>query len=205
MTERMFDTEEVHPLPLSLFASGEPALASDATIQRHHLDRTSWVDIAHGWLRGGDELLDELVRDLPWRHGRRLMWGNWVDEPRLTTGVRLGGAAPLLRTMASALSTLYATPFDACWCNYYRDGRDSVAWHADQEGKVRRDPLVAIVSLGGPRSFALRPMAGGASRCLTLHSGDLLVMGGATQHHWQHAIPKCAHAAPRLSVTFRRG
>jgi alkylated DNA repair dioxygenase AlkB len=133
------------------------------------------------------------------------MWGSWVDEPRLTTAVRLGDAPPLLRAMARALAATYGVPFNSCWCNYYRDGRDSVAWHADREGKLRRDPLVAIVSLGGPRRFAVRPRGGGAQQPFTMQSGDLLVMGGAMQHRWEHAVPKCAHAAPRLSVTFRHG
>lgn len=191
-------------LPLSLFAAGEPALADAPRVERHVLDADCWVDVSREWLHGGDQLLEELLHAFTWRQGRRLMWDNWVDEPRLTTGVRLGDAPPLLRRMARSLAAHYGRPFDACWCNHYRDGRDSVAWHADRIGKVEKDPLVAIVSLGGPRTFALRPMRGGASRSFTLHSGDLLVMGGATQHRWHHAVPKCAHANPRMSVTFRR-
>jgi alkylated DNA repair dioxygenase AlkB len=190
-------------LPLSLFAAGEPGLAASVRTERHALDADCWVDLSRGWVDGGDALLDELVAGLPWRQGRRLMWNTWVDEPRLTTGVDLGSAPPLLRAMARSLSRTYGERFDSCWCNLYRDGRDSVAWHADRIGKVEKNPLVAIVSLGGPRTLSLRPMRGGAAHPFPLHSGDLLVMGGATQHRWQHAVPKCAHAAPRLSVTFR--
>jgi alkylated DNA repair dioxygenase AlkB len=190
-------------LPLSLFATGEPALAANPSVDRTALDDACWVDVAPGWLEGADALLDELLATLPWRQGRRLMWNAWVDEPRLTCGVHLPSGPPMVRAMARALARTYATPFDSCWCNHYRDGRDSVAWHGDRIGKVEKDPLVAIVSLGGPRSFALRPREGGRSRQFVLHSGDLLVMGGATQHRWQHAVPKCAHAAPRMSVTFR--
>ena len=203
--EQVFDTGDVAALPLSLFATGDPALATGVVVERDELDELCWVDVGRGWMCGGDALLEQLVRDLPWRQGRRLMWGNWVDEPRLGAAVRLRDAPPLLRAAARALAGTYATPFDSCWCNYYRDGRDSVAWHADQEGRQRREPLVAIISLGGPRAFGLRPMGGGTARMYTLHSGDLLVMGGATQHRWEHAVLKCAHAAPRLSVTFRRG
>ena len=192
-------------LPLSLFAAGEPQLADHSTMLRHHLDPTSWIDIARQWLLGGDALLDTLVRALPWRQSRRLMWNKWVDEPRLTTGVRLDDASPLLRAMARSLARTYATPFTSCWCNYYRDGRDSVAWHGDMIGKERLNPLVAIVSLGGPRAFAVRPKGGGVGQSFMMHSGDLLVMGGAAQHHWEHAVPKCARSAPRLSVTFRHG
>ncbi len=195
----------VQVLPLSLFATGDPQLANDSTILRHDLDHASWIDTATGWLHGGDALLDALVRDLPWRQSRRLMWNRWVDEPRLTTGVRLADASPVLRAIARSLGQTYASPFASCWCNYYRDGRDSVAWHSDQVAKERRNPIVAIVSLGGPRTLALRPKGGGAAQSFAMHSGDLLVMGGATQHHWEHAVAKCVRAAPRLSVTFRHG
>ena len=63
--------------------------------------------------------------------------------------------------------------------------------------------VVAIVSLGGPRKFLLRPKGGGRSRSYALASGDLLVMGGACQRSWEHSVPKAASAPPRMSVTFR--
>jgi alkylated DNA repair dioxygenase AlkB len=63
--------------------------------------------------------------------------------------------------------------------------------------------VVAILSLGEPRRFLLRPVAGGASRCFELGWGDLLVMGGSCQRTWQHAVPKTAQAGPRMSVQFR--
>jgi alkylated DNA repair dioxygenase AlkB len=193
------------PLPLSLFAAGPPALATTAAWERVSLDPTCWVDLAREWLHGGDDLLAELVSSLPWRQGRRLMWGEWLDEPRLSTSVSLTdrGQPAILVTMARALGRHYGRRFDTCFCNYYRDGQDSVAWHADRDGRVQRDPYVAIVSLGGPRQFALRPKGGGPARAFTLHSGDLLVMGGAMQHQWEHAVPKQHTAPPRLSVTFR--
>jgi alkylated DNA repair dioxygenase AlkB len=89
------------------------------------------------------------------------------------------------------------------FANWYRDGDDAVAWHADRIGRKRTDPLVAIVSLGGPRRFLLRPMGGGRSRPFLLHSGDLLVMGGATQHRWQHSVPRMRGASSRMSLTYR--
>ena len=198
------------PLPLSLFAAGEPALHAAPGFRRNELDERCWVDLAAGWLDGGDELLAQLDASLPWKQGRRLMWGNWVDEPRLTCGVGLvrDETPPILRTMAAALSARYGVEFDSCFCNLYREGADSVAWHADRDGKVKVDPLVAIVSLGGPRQFAMRPKdpvvrRGTKARSWTLHSGDLLVMGGSCQHLWEHAVPKTHHAPPRMSVTFR--
>src|SRR5215471_16669357 len=86
---------------------------------------------------------------------------------------------------------------------YYRDGRDSVAWHGDRLGRLIDDTVVAILSLGEPRRFLLRPAAGGASRAFDLGWGDLLVMGGSCQRTWQHAVPKAVQAGPRMSVQFR--
>jgi len=194
------------PLPLSLFAAGEPAVAPSAVVDRYELGDGCWYDLGRGWLTGGDALLTTLVDTLPWHQGKRLTWGQWLDEPRLSTGVGLRDArAPsVLQSMADALSCRYRTRLDSCFCNYYRDGNDSVAWHADREGRTLHHPIVAIVSLGGPRVFALRPMGGGHAMRVTLHSGDLLTMGGAMQHRWEHAVPKMRHAAPRLSVTFRQ-
>lgn len=198
------------PLPLSLFASSAPRLAETPTFHREQLDELCWVDHAPGWLHGGDELLAELAEVLPWKQGRRLMWGNWVDEPRLTCGtaLRQAGAPAIVREMAAALSERYGKQLDSCFCNYYRGGSDSVAWHADRDGRTKVDPLVAIVSLGGPRQFAMRPIdaarrRGMRARTWMLHSGDLLVMGGSCQHTWEHSIPKVRHAPPRMSVTFR--
>jgi alkylated DNA repair dioxygenase AlkB len=79
-----------------------------------------------------------------------------------------------------------------------------VAWHADRHAKVVVNPVVAIVSLGAPRPFRMRPKGGGPSRVWELGSGDLFVMGGASQHEWEHTVPKVrATTGPRLSVSFR--
>ena len=46
-------------------------------------------------------------------------------------------------------------------CNYYRDGNDSVAWHADRELRELTDTRIAIVTLGARRPFLVRPTGGG--------------------------------------------
>ena len=82
-------------------------------------------------------------------------------------------------------------PFTTAGLCLYRDGRDSVAWHGDTIGRSKtEDTMVAIVSLGSPRSFLLRPRGGGATIRHQLGHGDLLVMGGSCQRTWEHAIPK---------------
>jgi alkylated DNA repair dioxygenase AlkB len=89
---------------------------------------------------------------------------------------------------------------------YYRDGRDSVAWHGDTIGRSRtEDTMVAIVSFGEARRLLLRPRNGGAEAIgFALGHGDLLVMGGSCQRTWEHAVPKTAKpVGPRISVQFR--
>ena len=103
-----------------------------------------------------------------------------------------------------ALTDHCLRPFDSTGFNLGRGGRDGVAWHADRERFEHEDPVVVIVSLGSPRPFQIRPKGGGPSQSWLLGHGDLLVMGGACQHDWEHCVPKVAHAhGPRLSVMFR--
>jgi len=154
-------------------------------------------------LLGADSLFDQLVHDLPFTQSRRLMYDRWVDEPRLSCPLEFRDAPAVVRSLARCFGATYAIEFDSCFVNYYRDGNDSVTWHSDRIGRAILDPMVAIVSLGGPRRFGLRPKGGGESQRFTLYSGDALVMGGGCQHRFEHRVPKMAHAAPRLSLSFR--
>ncbi len=104
-----------------------------------------------------------------------------------------------------ALSEHYGREFDSVGFNLYRDGRDSVAWHADRIEEAIEDPVVALLSLGEPRRFLLRPKGGGTSRAFLPERGDLLVTGGRTQRDWEHSVPKVAHAGPRISLAYRHG
>lgn len=196
----------VAPLQTSLFATGEARVRNGPRFDRTHLDELCWVDHSPLWLDGADGLLLDLIDQLPFHQGTRLMWDNWVIEPRLTSTIQLGHAdlPPIVDNIAVALAAHYSAPFDQLFTNYYRSGSDSVAWHSDRIGRQKVDPMVAIVSLGGPRTLQLRPKAGGRPSRFPMASGDLLVMGGATQHSWEHAISKVAHASPRISLTFRK-
>lgn len=188
-----------------LFALGAPELNPGATVEHMVLDDCSWIDLSLRWLHGADELLLDLAQQLRWTAAQREMYGQMVDEPRL--GAQLtcptSNAPTAVNAMSTALSDRYGKPLNSVWVSYYRDGRDSVAWHSDRIGINPDDSLVAVVSLGGPRRFLLRPKGGGRSRAFTLASGDLLVMGGACQRSWEHSVPKTATASPRMSVTFR--
>lgn len=199
----------------SLFDSAthvEPALRTvSAGMSRVQLDRRSWVDVRPGWLAAADVLFDHLVHHVPWRAERRQMYERIVDVPRL---VSFYGAAdplphPVLDTARDLLSRHYADelgePFVTAGLCYYRTGSDSVAWHGDRIGRSRlEDTMVAILSVGQPRTLALRPNGGRTAYRLGLGHGDLIVMGGACQREWEHCVPKTADAVgPRISIQFR--
>jgi alkylated DNA repair dioxygenase AlkB len=197
------------PWQTSLFGGDEPGVdASLASLERTWLDAESWVDHVPHWLRGSDAVLVELAATLPWRQREVTMYHRRLPEPRLTAWWSEASPEPEpLAVLAQARATLaehYAKPFDSIGFNLYRDGRDSVAWHSDRERFDHEDPVVVILSTGAPRPFRVRPIGGGRSQSWSLGQGDLLVMGGACQHGWQHCVPKLARVdGPRLSIMFR--
>jgi alkylated DNA repair dioxygenase AlkB len=180
-------------------------------MRRTVLGDGAWIDLLPGWLGGADALFARLVDEVPWRAERRQMYEHVVDVPRLLAYYRTGDALPhpILDEARQALSAHYARelgePFTTAGLCYYRDGRDSVAWHGDRIGRgAREDTMVAILSVGAPRDLLLRPRRGGETVRRPLGHGDLIVMGGSCQRTWEHAIPKTARAAgPRISVQFR--
>ena len=194
----------------SLFGTMAPSVdATFAEASRLELDHTTWVELVPGWLRGADEVFDELTSILPLRQRTGVkMYDRVVDEPRLSAWWRAESGAPeplpLLREIRLMLAERYDEPFDSIGFNLYRDGRDSVAWHGDRHRHVVTDPVIAIVSVGAPRPLRLRPRGGGSSLSWSLGNGDLFVMGGACQHTWEHTVPKVRlTTGPRLSITFR--
>jgi alkylated DNA repair dioxygenase AlkB len=202
----------VHWQP-SLFQTEErPSLdASLAGLRRRRLDAHSWVDHLPGWVRGSDALIAEMAETAPWLPQRqRHMYDRIVDEPRVVAPYAdLAALPPLVGEMRRVLSRDYLAPdagveFDSVLVNLYRDGHDSVAWHGDTVRKTLRNPLVVTVSLGTPRRFLMRSAAGGPTVRFLLGDGDLLVMGGAAQHDWQHTVPKHTRAlGARMSITMR--
>jgi alkylated DNA repair dioxygenase AlkB len=199
----------------SLFDTAEDRLrfADLAGLRRTPLTRGAWVDHLPGWLGGADLLFADLVEHVPWRAERRQMYDRVVDVPRLLAFY--GEEDPLphdgLVEARDRLSGQYreelGEPFRTAGLCYYRDGRDSVAWHGDRIGRSRReDTMVAILSLGETRKLMLRPDSGGAGRTQSflLGHGDLVVMGGSCQRTWEHCIPKTERpCGPRISVQYR--
>lgn len=181
-----------------------------STLKRSVLAHGAWVDYAQGWLRGHAPLFETLLSTVAWQSGEQQMYDRSVITPRLFAVLPRGEALhPLLERMRGELSRRYQHEFARVSLALYRDGRDSVAFHGDRVARELPNALVATVSVGAPRKFLLRPKladdAAGVRRSLAyqLGWGDLLVMGGSCQRTWQHAIPKVAHAEPRIAIMFR--
>ncbi|MFF4707059.1 alpha-ketoglutarate-dependent dioxygenase AlkB [Streptomyces sp. NPDC001288] len=178
---------------------------------RTELGSGAWIDVLPGWLSGADLVFERLAADVPWHAERRTMYDSVVDVPRLLAFYGAGDPLPdpVLTEAREALTRHYAgelgEPFTTAGLCYYRDGRDSVAWHGDRIGRgSREDTMVAILSVGAPRDLLLRPLHGGPSVRRPLGHGDLIVMGGSCQRTWEHCVPKTSRAAgPRISVQFR--
>jgi alkylated DNA repair dioxygenase AlkB len=195
----------------SLFDGSAPiGLLGLDEARRVDLGQGAWLEVLRGWVTGADELFSLLLGAVPWRDERRWMYERVVDVPRLLCHYAEGEPLPhpVLEQAREALSARYEAglgePLSTTGCCLYRDGRDSVAWHGDTSGRRVPETVVAIVSLGTPRSLMLRPAGGGPALRHDVGHGDLLVMGGTCQRTWQHSIPKTARpAGPRISIQFR--
>jgi alkylated DNA repair dioxygenase AlkB len=191
--------------------AGEGAGPLGSTVRRTVLDRGAWIELRPGWIAGADALFERLLHAVPWRAERRPMYDRVVNVPRLLSFYGEGEPLPdpMLDEAKRRLDEHYGAelgePFLTAGLCLYRDGRDSVAWHGDTTGRgSTQDTMVAIVSLGAPRSLLLRPRGGGRALRHDLGHGDLLVMGGSCQRTWEHAVPKTARpTGPRISVQFR--
>lgn len=187
--------------------------------ERRQLGDGAFIEVRAGWLAGDptveEDLLDALLSTVPWRTERRQMYDRVVDVPRLVSFHDLtveDPPHPALGRLRRRLNDIYAgelgEPFTTVGLCCYRDGSDSVAWHGDTIGRSsKEDTMVAIVSLGATRTFAMRrrgPGPRGPSLRLPQAHGDLLVMGGSCQRTWEHSVPKTSAATgPRVSIQFR--
>ena len=171
------------------------------------LTRGAWVDYATGWLSGADELFLRLRETVPWRAERREMYDRTVDVPRLVCSYGAHDALPDPSLVAArdALNRRYAEElgeeFVTAGLCYYRDGRDSVAWHGDRIGRGRSEnTMVAIVSLGAERRLSLRPRAGGVPQLLRSRGcPNRWGSRSATETCWSWAVPASARGTTRCS------
>lgn len=162
---------------------------------------------------------DHLHEDLAWQQLPVRMFGREVPQPRLTayygddnrnyrySGLTLN-ARPWTRQLLwlrELLADVTGHCFNSVLCNLYRDGRDYMGWHADNERELGPEPVIASLSFGARRRFVFKPRAGGPLRReFQLQTGSLLLMRGDVQRHWLHQLPRALRVRDsRINLTFR--
>jgi alkylated DNA repair dioxygenase AlkB len=168
-----------------------------------------------------EALLDELVLHTPWRLEPITVWGKTHWQPRLMawygdpasrytySGIALQPLpwTPRLLEIKAAVEAASSERFNSVLLNLYRNERDSMGMHSDDEPELGPQPVIASLSLGQERAlvFKHKTRADLKSVSVLLASGSLLLMRGDTQQHWKHGINKSAKPiGPRLNLTFRQ-
>jgi alkylated DNA repair dioxygenase AlkB len=176
--------------------------------------------IAPGFLaaREADAALDQLRASIGWEQHRIRLFGREHPAPRLSCWIGDPGArytysrtrfeprpwTPVLAGLRDRVAGACGARFNSVLANLYRDGADGMGWHADDEPELGPEPVIASLSLGAARRFLLRQRGGTQRLGLELPHGSLLVMAGATQARYQHALPKTRRpVTARLNLTFR--
>ncbi len=182
--------------------------------------RTADIVFWPQWLDhcSADSLLRTAIEQTPWREdfidimGKKIpipRLQNWFGDPGTSytySRIRLPAVEFPAWMDAIRLNVEIDTQcrFNRALVNYYRDGNDSVDWHADDEPELGVEPVIASVSLGASREFQLRHNATKERIKILLPHGSLLLMSGGVQEHWQHRIAKVKQLdEPRVNFTFR--
>lgn len=162
------------------------------------------ADEADRWFR-------KIENSLPWRSESLSMYGRRIRVPREVawcgdsdlnyrySGLdhQASGWSPEMRALKIRVEQACASRFNFVLANRYRDGRDYMGWHRDNEPGMAS--LVASLSLGDSRRFLFRTSQQKRSHRLLLDHGSLLIFDGAMRH----SLPRCAAAASRINLTFR--
>ncbi|MDT0676729.1 alpha-ketoglutarate-dependent dioxygenase AlkB family protein [Autumnicola musiva] len=166
-----------------------------------------------------DLYLEQLLKDTPWKQDKIRIFGKEMLQPRLTALYADNGKdykysgltmhpqpfSETLLKIKEAVEKVSDVRFTTCLLNLYRNGKDSMGWHADDEKELGDNPEIVSVSFGAERIFHLRHKSKTAKFKLKLENGSLLVMKGPTQHFWKHQLPKTKkEIGSRINLTFRR-
>ena len=214
MSKRVKNDQIVNETQSDLFAND--IQSSPLVVQRDGLDieyrpNAFSSDVSVEWYSA-------IIDDTPWKQDEVVVYGKkhlaprlscWMGESWMSYTYSKNQMRPQpwrevpmeIKTQVEAIS---GETFNSVLINYYRDGRDSNGWHADDEIELGQQPIIASLSLGASRDFYLRNKLDRKDQLkLTLQAGSLLIMRGATQKFWQHSVPKRATAGPRVNLTFR--
>ncbi|MCB0839645.1 MAG: alpha-ketoglutarate-dependent dioxygenase AlkB [Bacteroidetes bacterium] len=167
-----------------------------------------------------DTIFKELAEKIEWQQESIKIFGKKIPQPRLTAWYGDPGKTytysnltwtpqswiPELITIKEKVEKVARTRFNSVLLNYYRDGKDSMGWHSDDEPELGKNPVIASLSFGQKRAFHLKHRLDKTipKVKLDLEHGSLLIMSGETQHFWQHQIPKTSRQVDgRINLTFR--
>lgn len=168
--------------------------------------------------READSAYDDLMEHEPWEEHHISMFGRSVAEPRRSVWHADDGYSytyssrrreavewsPLLLDLKHRCEEISGHVFNGVLVNLYRDGRDHMGWHADDEPNLGVAPVIASLSLGAERRFELRHRSTSEIVRIPLSHGSILVMSGDCQTQWVHRLPKQTRVtAPRINLTFR--
>ncbi len=167
-----------------------------------------------------DAYFGTFMKDLDWQQFSIKIFGKTIPQPRLTalyakaevpytySGLTLFPKKFTLELLELCKELKQYTPahFTHCLANLYRDGKDSMGLHSDDEKNLGKDPVIASVSLGASRKFKLKHRNNKDQKIeIDLEHGSLLLMMGSTQHYWKHELPKTKpDTGPRINLTFRK-
>lgn len=166
-----------------------------------------------------DTLFDELVASIAWQTEELALYGKRILVPRLVAWYGDRGAVyrysgvhhePMpwsrrLLELRELVAGATQHSFNSVLANYYRNGNDSMGWHADKEPELGVNPVIASLSFGAARLFKLQHNKQKQIVDVVLEHGSLLLMCGSLQHHWRHCVPKTRQAVGgRINLTFRR-
>ncbi|SFD84393.1 Alkylated DNA repair dioxygenase AlkB [Chitinophaga sp. CF118] len=166
-----------------------------------------------------DRLYELLSREIEWKQEPIFIMGKSILQPRLTawygdidkpysySGITMEPHhwTPALLEIKSKIETIAGVCFTSVLLNFYRDGKDSMGWHRDNEKELGVNPVIGSVSFGSPRTFCLKHYKEKTLiKKIPLTHGSFLLMKGSTQHHWLHSIPKQPGiTGGRINLTFR--
>ncbi|MEH2171346.1 alpha-ketoglutarate-dependent dioxygenase AlkB family protein [Nostoc sp.] len=166
-----------------------------------------------------DELFKTLLNEIKWRQDKMNIYGKEVNLPRKTawygdnnmsykfSGIHLDPEPwiPTLLKVKEKVDEIAKVNFNSVLLNLYRDGNDGISWHTDAEPELGNNPVIGSVSFGGARRFMFRHKHNQDFKTeIELIDSSFLLMAGATQHFWQHQIPKTSkRVKPRINLTFR--
>ncbi len=165
-----------------------------------------------------DAIFEQLKQQTAWKQEGMKMYGKEIPFPRLTAWYAEEGKnytysglkntpeplSPLLEDLKKRCELVAKTSFNSALLNYYRTGTDSMGWHADNERELGQNPIIASLTFGISRKFQFKHRTvPNSTQNIVLEHGSLLIMAGATQHHWLHQIPKIKTSGERINITFR--